>query len=157
MIVKPRFNYKARHFFHLTNKKWGKEIILKPKTTDQLPLPNRCDNEPDVPKICVALTVEGCLIALANHCWYSPIQIYRTAEPVQSVKPWEVDDADITGERWITQECKFVQVGHLNKVQLLNIRNRIMKDVGYFVPGCVDHLRLQKQALKIIEKYLEFP
>ena len=157
MILKPRQNCKEKHFFHLTNKKWAKEIILKPKTLDQLPLPNRCDDEPDFPKICVAPTIEGCLVALAGHCWFSPILIYRTAEPAQSVKPWDVVDSDVTGERWITQECKFIRVGQLGKVHLLEMRNRIMKDVGNFAPGCVDHLRLQKQALKIIEKYIKFP
>jgi len=120
-------------------------------------LPNRCDDEPDFPKICVAPTVPGCLVALPASCWYSMIYVYRTAEPVRSVKPWDVVDADVTGERWIVEDCDFIQVGKICAKQLKEIRGRVRKDAGYYFPGMINSTYTQRKARKIIEKYIEFP
>ena len=99
-------------------------------------------------------------MALPPYCWALPIRIYRTVKPVKSIKPIEVIDAGLTGERWLTEVCEFTQVGKLSKDQLHGIRQRIFKDVGYFEVGAqtfLDTLHLQKQALKITERFLDFP
>ena len=103
-----------RHYYHLTNKAWPNIIKLQPRSEGE----NRGYNEPDCERICVAPSIEQCLVAIipSGFTW----KIYRTYHPVETretVKPArdEVLDAHITGERWLVKPRTFIRLGYVRK------------------------------------------
>lgn len=65
-------------------------------------------------RICVAPTIEQCLVAVAPYNPPTKMYVYRTCSVVKkSVIPYGVYDAPITQERWVTRKRKFKLVGEL--------------------------------------------
>lgn len=92
---------KARYYYHLT-KNHGKLVILEPRQ----PL---FENEPPIPRICVAPTLRCCIVAAPA----STQAIYRTKTPVVANMPYGVFDSRRTHERWLTKPTEFIRVGLL--------------------------------------------
>lgn len=113
----------ARFYYHVTNQDFGKEVVLIPRKYGD----NRSDEEPQLPRICVAPTIEGCLISLGLNCIDvdKQLNIYRTKYKVETMKPYDVCDAYITGERWVVDPTSFVRYGtiklYVKLVDILNI------------------------------------
>jgi hypothetical protein len=73
---------------------------------------NRPDHEPNVDRICVAPTLEQCLVSVP----YSKsgiFHIYKTKHLVKARKAYDVFDAFVTGERWIGNSTEFIKIGIL--------------------------------------------
>lgn len=106
---------RRKYLYHITQQKWHKEKILKPRVLGEF----RLDEEPETPRICVAPTIEGCLVAVGR-CLdkKKPIYIYRTKYKVSSVLPENIIDCKITCERWIIRPVKFIKVGEIDKNKL---------------------------------------
>jgi hypothetical protein len=99
-----------QYYYHITQKRWSNKKILKPRSYGA----NRGHGEPDDLRICVAPTIEGCLLALGSCLeYYKTTYVYRTSNKVIAKKPYEVDDAKITGEMWLIRPTTFDLYGRV--------------------------------------------
>lgn len=92
-----------RYYYHLTEKRWGKNKKLFPLSNGE----NRCPLEPDTPRICVSSTISGCFVAKYIHNM-ERFYIYRTKTKVLASRPEGVIDHKITNEYWILEPTDFV-------------------------------------------------
>lgn len=99
-----------QYYYHITQKNWPPKKLLKPKSYGS----NRGDDEPTDCRICVAPTIEGCLLALGC-CLdnWRPAFVYRTSNKAIAKKPYDVTDAKITGEMWLIKPTSFEQYGEI--------------------------------------------
>lgn len=89
--------------FHLTVRDFGEKVTLIPQEKGQ----HRPYQEPEVPRICVAPTISGCLLALGPlFCFDDRVYVYQTNAP--TLEPYDVLDSHLTGERWIVQPAFFI-------------------------------------------------
>jgi hypothetical protein len=104
-------NMYKEYYYHISVENWRKEKRLTPRIFGI----NRSDNEPDIARICVSPTIEGCLVALGACLSYEPnIYVYRTKNKVLGKRSYQVVDSHITGERWITRPVKFIKYGKID-------------------------------------------
>jgi len=92
--------------YHLSERWLGQRVTLAPRIPrDRAPFEDR-----RVRRICVAPTVQGCLLALRG-CFYNRgvWWIYATSG-VDAVEPISVPDASETGERWLLHPTEMVCV-----------------------------------------------
>ncbi len=91
--------------YHLSAHPLGESIILRPR------IPRDCAPFEDrrIPRICVAPTIRGCLLALQG-CYYNTGQWWRyiLAEDEQAAEPHRVPDARLTGEMWLLKPARFI-------------------------------------------------
>jgi hypothetical protein len=102
--------YAPRYYYHVTQEEWPNKIKLRPRSFGD----NRSDDEPTDSRICVAPTIEGCLVALGlclSDC--SNTYVYRTVRKVLAKKPYNVVDASISGEAWLTKPTTFKLYGEI--------------------------------------------
>ncbi len=104
-LTKPQF------FYHITDENWGKKKKLVPRDNDHPNVCNRCEEEPNTPRICVCPTVAKCLSAVELS---GNVRIYRTYRPCRAHYPRRVSDSRITKERWLFRPTVFVRVGSLS-------------------------------------------
>jgi hypothetical protein len=105
-----------QYYYHITQKKWAYKKLLKPKSYGS----NRGDDEPVDRRICVSPTIEGCLLALGCCLSYAPAFVYRTSNKVIANKPYDVQDAKITGEMWLIRPASFERYGEIIMENLPN-------------------------------------
>jgi len=149
-----RTNTNPRYLYHITlEKNWGNRIKLTPRNYSIY----RASDEPDVPRICVCPTIEGCINAIWP-CYSSPynnISIYRTLRKVHSFKPKGVTDANITGERWILKPTVFYLIGKIKGSDIYD--NKLF---GYTAGGEGNDLIKQRISLRILKSrgldYVQF-
>jgi len=73
-----------KFYYHVTPKKnWKSRMTLFPRSTDECE--ERPVEEPDLARICVAPTIEQCLVAICVNSW-SSYKIYRTVRKVTTLK-----------------------------------------------------------------------
>jgi len=115
-----------QYYYHITQKDWRYKKKLKPKSYGS----NRGDEEPNDRRICVSPTIEGCLLALGCCLGGSrPAYVYRTSSIVIAKKPYNVDDAKITGEMWLIRPTSFELFG---RIIIRNLpRSLLCTSVGY--------------------------
>lgn len=101
---------KKQYYYHITDENWGNHIVLNPRKDGD----NRDPKEPLTSRICVCPTIEGCLIAIYLQDMRT-INVYRTEKEVLAENPYQVLDAHITGEKWLTKPTKFIYIGNLDK------------------------------------------
>ena len=99
-----------RYWYHISSTLSDKKVYLKP--WDNSKGFNRAYSEPDVPRTCVAPSVEHCLTAVP-YCPGDKYVIYRTARKVKATQVHGVFDARVTKEGWIQKPCMFLRVGTL--------------------------------------------
>ena len=135
-MANPKF------YYHLTQDlTWPDKIILYPRIEGQ----NRSDDEPLVPRTCVAPTIEGCIIALGSClALYYTTYIYRTVNKVLARNPYSVNDSHITKEKWITKPITFKLVGVLNDF--------LPEDIYWISTGGYSDLKYQKKYMKKLQK-----
>ena len=104
-----------RYWYHVSSTLSDKKVYLKP--WDNSKGFNRTNNEPDVPRICVAPSVEHCLTAIPYYPGDKYV-IYRTARKIKATQAHGVFDASVTKEGWIEKPCMFVRVGTLSLPQV---------------------------------------
>lgn len=92
-----------RFYYHITEKRWGKSVTLKPRQHGQ----KRDHREPPVSRICVCDSVDGCFVSVYFWEMLPSIRLYVTEEPVFAVKPYNVSDSHITGEHWLLEPTTF--------------------------------------------------
>ena len=136
---------KKKYYYHITTKRWGKEVILYPKKKFQLKDCNRPDDEPDIAKICVSPTLWGCLGAIQES---RGISVYRTKNKVFGTKAYGVLDSSVTGERWITNPTTFIKVLTLSGKFMLHLP-------GPIIAICKCELNDQRYSIHEIKKYME--
>jgi hypothetical protein len=74
---------------------------------------NRDPLEPVGKRICVAPTIEQCIIAIPYH-YGADVTIYRTEEKELAIEPRDVFDAKVTHEGWLTKATRFIKLGTLD-------------------------------------------
>lgn len=104
-----------RYWYHISSTLSDKKVYLKP--WDNSKGFNRAYSEPDVPRTCVAPSVEHCLTAVP-YCPGDKYVIYRTARKVKATQAHGVFDAHITNEGWIQKPCMFTRIGTLSLRQV---------------------------------------
>jgi len=142
------FYDKRRHWFHLSSmlQKTGK-FVLHPWGNNKSY--NRdIENEPDNKRICVAPTIAHCLTALPQGS--HGIHIYRTYYKVKAKKPYDVFDAEITKEGWLTRPTIFMYIGTIDFHSMeLKLGNQFWPDdAACCCFSDVDGLDTSKDALK---------
>ncbi|MHA2279610.1 MAG: hypothetical protein ACXAC5_01780 [Promethearchaeota archaeon] len=137
----PRFT-KPEFFYHLTDKKWGARITLRPKTTG----PYRVVEEPKTSRICVGKTIYGCFSAIS--CCLTkrkPVYIYRTYRRAKAAYVWRVADVSITQERWLLKPTAFMHIGTIPAAVIRKIKEHPEYDI--FCTADPDQLNMQKKVL----------
>ncbi len=124
------------------------EVTLKPRDYGD----NRAQEEPDDARICVAPSVPHCLIALGTLAteYGDNLFIYRTKNKVVGKPSYNVPDAHITKERWLTRQTKFVLT---SKVAVSYRLIDVMCELGCV--GSVGCIKQQSRALKKLEQHSE--
>lgn len=97
----------ARYWYFITQKDMGDKMSLYPRC----PI-NKCDEEPELRRICVAPTAAHCMTAITLYA--GDIFIYRTRRKVKAIKTWDVYDSDVTQEHWLTSKTRFTRVSIVN-------------------------------------------
>lgn len=102
-----RVRVDARYWYFITQVDMGETMSLNPRC----PL-NKCDEEPRLPRICVAPTAAHCMTAISLYAYAGggKVHVYRTRRKVQAIKPWDVYDSHITKEHWLTSKTRFTRV-----------------------------------------------
>jgi hypothetical protein len=99
-----------RYWYHISSTLSDKKVYLKP--WDNSKGFNRACSEPDVPRTCVAPSVEHCLTAVP-YCPGDKYVVYRTYRKTKATETHGVFDASVTREGWIQKPCMFVKIGTL--------------------------------------------
>lgn len=148
-----RTEVKPHHFYHITMGNWGNRVRLIPRSYSCY----RASDEPDISRICVCPTIEGCINAVWP-CYAGPyhkVSIYRTLRKVHSFKPKSVTDASITGERWLLKPTVFCLVGIIKGE---DIYDKTL--IGYTAGGEGTDLIKQANALRVLKNrrqdYVQF-
>lgn len=97
-----------RFYYHLSSCNFGDSIVFHPRING----PCRAEEEPKIPRICVAPSVFLCLCAINPDF---DLNIYRTVNSLPTVIPTGVSDSRITHERWVLNKTKFSFVGKVDK------------------------------------------
>lgn len=135
-----KFYDNPRYWYHLSANLNRKEVHLTPRVEGD----NRDETEPRIPRICVAPTIEQCLTALPytlNDSFY----IYRTKDACVATEPYDVFDAGVTQEGWITTPTTFVKFGRLH---FSDIEKKLEIDQVVDTAACFGDLTFSKNALK---------
>lgn len=129
-----------KYYYHLTQKIWPNNIILKPKK-----IFNKSDDEPNIHRICVSPTIKECLMALGSTLWYkNSIFIFRTKYKIKSSPCFGVIDSHLTNERWILKPCNFIKIGKIKP-------NSLPKELYLTDTGHKDFLSDQRKLSKILD------
>lgn len=124
MALKNIYKY-PRYWYHISSTLKGKVEHLIPWDEDKGF--NRTDREPKGKRICVAPTIEQCIVAVP-YLPSSKFAIYRTIRKIKAEQAVDVFDVNITNEGWITFPMTFVKVGTINFSEIedkLNIKSII--------------------------------
>ena len=127
---RKKFNYNVkRYWYHISSKIEGTEVLLTP--IDNESGCNRCEDEPDVKRTCVAPTISQCLTAVPYHLCET-FNVYRTKNRVLANKPYGVFDACVTHEGWIQRPIKFIKIGELslNNVETFGPTQSLIEEVA---------------------------
>jgi hypothetical protein len=146
-----------RFAWHLScSRKLGADkVVLKPSKRGI----NRGDNEPKDSRVCVSLEPGGCFVAIPTDS-DRKFHLYRTYNKVKSYHPYEVDDAKVTQERWLTESKTFIRM-HTFSSDDMEIYRGIFHSIqkanhGYAIGGNdAGSLKSQKDARKKINKALK--
>lgn len=136
------FYNQKRYWYHVSTTLIKKIETLIP--WDNKNGENRCDDEPEGKRICVAPTIEQCITALP-YSLLSEFRIYRTERQVIAKKARKVFDAKVTQEAWITTPTVFIKIGDLHTTDV---------EEGLQVPyvisqaGSEDNVSYSKEVLK---------
>lgn len=121
MILKKRLFKFPRYWYHLSSRLSDKEVHLIPKDDST----SRSFEEPPGARICVAPTIEQCIVALpyGHHQTY---HIYRTKKRMLAKKPpnGAIFDFSITSEGWIETPATFVKVGIIDFDKITNFLSK---------------------------------
>jgi hypothetical protein len=128
------FYAEPRFWYHVSSTLTRKvETLIPWRNEDGF---NRSDNEPNLPRICVAPTIEQCLVALPYRSG-SEYSIYRTKMRRKATKPTRVFDANITKEGWLTTKTAFIKIGKF--------------DMGEFSDACGDNFQRERATNGSVE------
>lgn len=100
-----------RYWYHVSSTLKAKRVTLTPRANDEGF--NRAEDEPDIKRICVCPTIEGCLTAIP-YGRRDTLTVYRTTKKIPARKAYDVFDSTVTQESWITKRTRFIRVGFLN-------------------------------------------
>jgi hypothetical protein len=106
---------RKRYWYHVSTTLRGKRITLTP--WDGNKAVNRDPTEPAGKRICVAPTIEQCIVAIPYH-YGADVSIYRTEDMELATEPRDVFDAKVTGEGWLTKATRFIKLGTLDFEQV---------------------------------------
>ena len=141
-----------QYLYHITKANWwGEKITLFPRAYGD----NRSFDEPNVSRICCAPTIENCLIAIPIE-EFEIVNVYRTMNKVESVRPYRILDAHITQERWLTEPTDFIFIKNVDFVKEKFIEQfKEPKNNGYLLGGnCIESRKWQKKMKTILKTFL---
>jgi hypothetical protein len=137
-----------RYLYHVTPKELGflptiRAFASGPDTT-------RCDEEPDIRRICTSDSVYRCLGAI-NYC-IEEHYVYRTLNETRSFfpPPNSVSDALLTGEKWLLEDTEMMCVYTIPKHVIEELPTNWNCGASEERP-----LRLQKIAMTMIRAVLK--
>lgn len=102
---------RKRYWYHVSTTLNRRNVTLTPWDGDKAV--NRDPTEPAGKRICVAPTIEQCIVAIPYHLG-ATISIYRTKNRELATQPNDVFDAKVTDEGWFTVPTTFVKIGTLD-------------------------------------------
>ena len=107
--------FRKRDLFHVSRFDHGEKL----KVERRIPMfPHK--SEPSVPRLCVSPSIPGCVSATFFESG-ARAYIYKTNKPRRGVRPFDVWDSIITGERWILPGGELERVGEIDPVDLFVI------------------------------------
>lgn len=77
-------------------------------------------SEPRTPRLCVAPFVPDCFVAALFEA-PAPVHVYRTAKKYSGIKPRDVHDAPLTGERWLIPPVVLERVGTIDRATVADV------------------------------------
>lgn len=110
-LTRKKLYSTKRHWYHLSSTLKRLKVKLIP--WDSVSGLNRTLSEPDGDRICVAPTIEQCIVAIP-YTYHSIFSIYRTESMVNATNPDDVFDSGITHEGWILEPTTFIKIGTIN-------------------------------------------
>lgn len=99
-----------RYWYHVSTTLIDRQIKLIPWDFSEETAFNRSESEPLGKRICVAPSIEQCIVAIPYDL-YSIISVYRTKNKVIAKSPNDIFDSHITQEGWITRPMTFIKLG----------------------------------------------
>lgn len=152
-------------YYHLTTSNLGKVKILTPLHSDDKKVQHRADTEPETPRICVAPTIGGCLLAIYT-CLSAinpKINIYRTYNKVKAENPNNVKDSTITGEKWLIKPTKFILIGSIKTASFVYITEKEKENIipnykhslDFFISLVIQKGEQFETGIKILEYFEE--
>jgi len=104
-----------KEYYHLSANNYGEKVKFTPRNPD-------VPGESNLPRICVATTIEGALVALGSLLYvYGALHVFiyqATGDPEIISPNRSVVDRKITGEMWIVEPTVFERVGKLTKYSM---------------------------------------
>ena len=94
---------KRAHWFHCTERFRG--AVWTAERISPVFIP---DEEPKTPRLCVGENVVRCFAA---RLFQRTVYVYRTETMRRAVKPFNVADECLTGERWLVPPVRMIHVG----------------------------------------------
>lgn len=97
----------SRYWYFITQNDMGTSMSLNPRC----PI-NKCDEEPNIARICVAKSAANCMTAI--NLVTGKVYVYRTRRKVKARVPYDVYDSHITTEHWLMSRTRFTLVDTLD-------------------------------------------
>lgn len=100
--------------FHISDSWDFSEGVISPRICQRVP------DEPEMARICVAPTVEQCILAIGHWEDYfssgKEFRIYKTEE--ETTTAIDIIDSHLTGERWLTKPSLFKYVRTIKELEI---------------------------------------
>jgi hypothetical protein len=133
-------------YYHLSEKDYGKTVEFAPRDPG-------VSGESDIPRICVAPTVEGALVALGGYLdENSVISIYElTGDPRMVPADVSVLDRKVTEEMWVLDTSVFEKVGN---VPMEDIPDDLWRRLRSLNIGTFEDVHKQGEIKEELEQYV---
>lgn len=147
------------YMYHVSPKPLGrgeseKIVTLRPKVI--------CSSEDEAAhlnRICVAPSVEQCLIAITGGDTFSQnFYVYRTVRTVKkSIIPYGVQDAAITQERWLSRARQFKMVAKIPRDigAIYNPSVTACVHIDWSSRGAIEDIHNQRTELKRLRQFMK--
>jgi hypothetical protein len=137
---------KRRYWYHVSTTLRRKVARLTPWDEDKSV--NRGGSEPPGPRICVAPTIEQCLVAVPYSSCGHGFTVYRTKSPVLATRPYptkDIFDWKVTREGWLLKPTTFIKIGSIRPSEIMR-GEKIDELID--AAACCSNLKDSKIALK---------
>lgn len=106
--------------YHCTTDNRGPTLVVDRR------YPAWAKNEPATPRLCVAPSVAACFAARLFTGAEPTVYVYRTRRPTRGIKPREVNDSSLTGERWLIQPAELIYERTIDAATVRQVQHRLI-------------------------------